>query len=249
MRSLALPFLVLIASTAAHATEMDAPIVAALEALNPDAKVARIAPSPIAGLREVIVDDQVLYLSPDGQYLVQGQILDLRAQKSLTEATRATLRQALLAEVNSADVIRFAPADPKHEVYVFTDIDCGYCRKLHQDIAAYNAAGIAVNYLAFPRSPKGSEGYAKAVQSWCASDRAVALTAAKAGEATTVCADDAGAATPVAAQHALGVRLGVSGTPAIFTADGTQIGGYLPPDAMVQRLEGLRALQKATASR
>lgn len=240
--------LLLVPPTLALAGSPAGPIEAALKALNPDAKVSRITPSPITGLQEVIVDDQVLYLSPDGRYLVQGQILDLKAQKSLTEATRASLRKALLAQIRPADVIRFAPDAPKHEVYVFTDIDCGYCRKLHQDIATYTAAGIAVNYLSFPRGQEGTDGYTKAIQTWCAADRAAALTAAKAGQATTACPTE-DTPTPVAEQHALGLRLGVSGTPAIFTTDGTQIGGYLPADAMLERLQGLNALSKATTSR
>ncbi len=76
----------------------------------------------------------------------------------------------------------FAPPNPKYTVTVFTDIECGYCRKLHSEIAEYNRQGIAIEYLAFPRMGLGSEDYRNMVSVWCASDRRKALTDAKNGK-------------------------------------------------------------------
>jgi len=216
------------------------PIVDTLKAINAAADIQRIGETPISGLKEVIVDGTVIYFSEDGRYLVQGQILDVKDHRNLTDIAKAALRKDLLSVADLSNAIRFAPEKPLYDVWVFTDVDCGYCRKLHEEIASYNAAGVAVNYLAFPRSGLGTEGYTKAVNIWCSDDRPARLTEAKAGKAipTAECKDSVGE------MFALGQKLGVSGTPAIFTADGTQLGGYLPADAMVQRLSAMTALSK-----
>ena len=131
--------------------------------------------------------------------------------------------------------ISFGPANAKHTVSVFTDIDCGYCRRMHQQMADYNKAGIRVQYLFFPRAGVGSESFDKAVSVWCATDRNKALSDAKAG----VALDKKECANPIAEEYALGNKIGVSGTPAVIAADGTQLGGYLPPEQMLQRLDQL----------
>jgi len=122
----------------------------------------------------------------------------------------------------------FAPKDYKYTVTVFTDIDCGYCRKLHAEIDQYNAKGIRVRYLMFPRAGVGSPSYQKAVNVWCADDRNQALTRSKAGETL----EEKQCKNPVADEYALGQMVGVTGTPAIFLADGELVPGYVPADRM-----------------
>jgi len=228
-------------STSTLASEPSGPIVDTLRGINADARVDHIGPTPIVGLQEVVVDDTVVYLSTDGRYLFQGQILDLKEQSNLTELAKAVIRGKVIATIDRKQVIRFSPAKPKHEVFVFTDIDCGYCQKLHEEIGAYLAAGIAVNYLAFPRAGLGTPSFTKAISVWCSDKPADALTQAKAGKEIPKMDCD----NPVSSMFDLGRKLGVSGTPAIFTTDGTQLGGYLPPDAMIQRLEGMAVANKA----
>jgi thiol:disulfide interchange protein DsbC len=118
---------------------------------------------------------------------------------------------------------------------VFTDIDCGYCRKLHAQINDYMKAGISVEYLFFPRAGVGSESFDKAVSVWCAKDRKAAFTAAKAGKDPAPAKCD----NPVADQYKLGAQGGVDGTPTILAADGTKIGGYLAPDQLVAKLQAI----------
>jgi thiol:disulfide interchange protein DsbC len=131
----------------------------------------------------------------------------------------------------------FPAAVQKHKVTVFTDIDCGYCRKLHSEIAQYNKAGITVEYLFFPRAGINSESFDKAVAVWCAPDRNKALTDAKAERpvAPRTCAN------PIAAEYEIGQNIGVDGTPAVYLEDGTQIGGYSPPADMLKRIEEHKA--------
>jgi thiol:disulfide interchange protein DsbC len=211
----------------------------ALRELDPRIQVESINPSPISGFREVIATGQVVYVSEDGKYLFQGGLLDIAERKDLSEAAMAKLRFEILKTLPVEDRIVFAPAGkPKHTVVVLTDIECGYCRKFHNDIAEYTKRGIEVEYLAFPRAGLASPDYRSMVSVWCAPDRRKALTDAKNGRAvpSRTCGR-----TPVDMQYRAGQRMGLSGTPMILDADGQLMGGYLPPDALLQRLDAKAA--------
>lgn len=217
----------------------EARVRAALKALDDRITVERIGPAPIAGFREVIAAGQVVYVSDDGKYMFQGGLLDIARRENLSEAAMAKVRKAILATLPESDRIVFAPKGPtRYTVVVLTDVECGYCRKFHSDIAKYNALGIRVEYLAFPRMGLGSEDYRKMVAVWCAPDRQQALTDAKNDRAvpTTACAR-----TPVDMQYRAGQRMGLEGTPMIMTTDGRVLGGYLPPDLLLRKLEALQA--------
>ena len=207
----------------------------AIESINPNVVIDRIDPAPLPGFREVIVSGQVLYVSDDGKYLLQGNLFDVEAKRDLSQSGLAKVRRALVAGIPRADRIVFAPANPKHTVTVFTDIECGYCRKLHQDIAEYNKRGIAIEYVAFPRMGLGTEDYRTMVSVWCSPDRRKAITDAKEGKRipSRTCPN------PVAEQYAIGQRAGLTGTPMIIAEDGTQMPGYMPPDALLATLEEL----------
>jgi len=210
---------------------------AAIESINPNVTIDRIAAAPLPGFREVIVGGQVLYVSDDGKYLLQGSLFDVAGKKDLGQAGLAAVRKKLLAAVPLEDRIVFAPANPEYTVSVFTDIECGYCRKLHEDIAEYNKRGIAIEYLAFPRQGLDSPDYRAMVSVWCSPDRKQALTDAKAGKRVP----ERTCENPVATQYHLGQRVGLTGTPMILAEDGTQMPGYMPPDALLSTLQALAA--------
>ena len=207
----------------------------AIRAIAPQLTVDRIGAAPVAGFRQVIVGGQVVYVSDDGRHLLQGTLLEVAERKDLNEVAMSALRRELLAAVPDGDVIAFAPEAPKYTVSVFTDVDCGYCRKLHDEIEAYNAQGIAIEYLAFPRMGPGSENFDEMVAVWCAEDPREALTRAKAGGEVR----GKPCTSPVAMQYALGQRLGLTGTPMIVAADGSPLGGYVPPQQLRKALDAL----------
>ena len=228
---------------AAPATgNVDQRVGAALKALDPDFKPDYIGAAPFPGFREVVVGGQVLYVSDDGRYLIQAQPFDI--QNKQFAASEGLLAYRRKQTGPKADRIVFAPANPKYTVTVFTDVECGYCRKLHSEIGELNKQGIAVEYLAFPRMGLGSQDHTEMIAVWCAADRKQALTAAKSGQ--PVNAKDC--KNPVSMEYTLGQRLGVNGTPAIFAPDGTQLGGYLPPAQLREALEK-RAVTTAGGSR
>lgn len=219
----------------------DARAVEAVRALSPQAVVEKVVAAPIPGFREAVVSGQVAYVSDDGKYLfVPGQggaLFDVAARRNLTEASLATQRRTLLQAIPASERIVFAPADAKHRVTVFTDVSCGYCRKMHSEIGEYNRQGIAVEYLAFPRAGLGSPDYKTMVSIWCAPDRRKALTDAKNDRPVPART----CKTSVNQQYDVGQRAGLTGTPMIVAEDGTQIGGYVPAARLRQVLDELAA--------
>lgn len=206
---------------------------AALNGEKPDS----IVPSAIPGLFEVVLGGQVLYLSEDGRFVLQGDLLDLDSRANLTENRRGELRGKAIEAIGDNDMVVFAPEEPaKYTVTVFTDIDCGYCRKMHSQIAAYNKEGIKIRYLMFPREGLGSESFSKAVSVWCADNRQEAMTKAKRGEPIENKTCD----HPIQAQYELGQKLGVRGTPSMILEDGEMLPGYVPPTQLAQMLAGAK---------
>ena len=199
----------------------------------PSIKIDSISQTPIAGLYEIAIGPRVIYMSGDGRYLLSGDITDMETGDNLTEPKIAAAKIKAIEEVGEDNMIVFGPKDAKHEINVFTDIDCGYCRKLHNEMAAYNEEGIRVRYLMYPRAGIGSESYDKAVSVWCADNQTAAMTAAKSGEsvASKKCEN------PVEQHMMLGQMLGVTGTPSLVLSDGETIPGYVPPKRLIKLLE------------
>ena len=145
----------------------------------PSVKIDSLKPSVVNGLYEMTVGANVFYVSDDGKYLLQGRLVDIAAHKDLTEEKLNITRKSALEKMGTANMIVYKPKIAKYTVSIFTDIDCGYCRKLHSELDQYLAQGITIQYLFFPRAGKDSDSYNKAVSVWCAGDRNAALTAAK----------------------------------------------------------------------
>jgi thiol:disulfide interchange protein DsbC len=212
--------------------DKDAALRAALAAVTTET-VEQIQPSPIAGLQEVVVGGQVIYATQDGRYALQGELVDLKTRRSLTEVRREAMRQAILKELNPDTLITYPAPQAKHTVTVVTDIDCPYCQKLHNEMSAYHQAGITVRYLAMPRTGVDTPSYAKAVSVWCAEDRAKAMTAAKTGGTVPAKTCD----NPVQEHMRIAERLGIQGTPAILTDSGKLLSGYYPAQQLAQVLD------------
>jgi thiol:disulfide interchange protein DsbC len=200
----------------------------------PGIEVGAVTRSPIEGLYEVALEGDVVYVSNDGRFLLKGDLVELSTRRNISAEHRGQARLKALKAVPPESMIEFAPKDTKHVLYVYTDVDCGYCRKFHQQVQELNQAGIAVRYLAFPRAGVGSESFAKSVSVWCAKDRQLALTDAKLGKPVPPATCD----NPVERQYELGQRMGVQGTPTLITDTGEEIGGYVPAKRLVQMLEG-----------
>ena len=192
--------------------------------------IDRIEETPSKDLIEIAIQDgPVLYATRDGHFLLlNGDLLSVSETSVLnwTEQRRTTERIELLAQVDIDDMIVFSPAEPaKGYINVFTDITCGYCRKLHLEMDDLNRRGVEVRYLAFPRGGMESDGARQLATAWCSRNRESTLTSLKSGVELPINECEG---NPVSEHYALGNRLGVRGTPAIVTSDGQLIPGYKP---------------------
>lgn len=191
--------------------------------------------SPIPGLYEALTDRGVLYISQDGSKLFHGSLYDLdRGMKNLTEAAMAGPRIEMMKPLEK-NMLVYKAKNEKHVVTVFTDVSCGYCRKLHNEMDEYNDLGITVRYLAFPRAGVPSANADEMEAVWCAADPLKAMTEAKAGNRVKNKKCDA----KIAEQYNLGQSFGINGTPAIILEDGSMIPGYQPPKALFKALEAI----------
>jgi thiol:disulfide interchange protein DsbC len=190
----------------------------------------------LPGMYEVAIGSSVAYVTKDGRYVLQGDLYDLDENANLTEERRARARVDMLAGVDPETMIVFKPesGETKHTITIFTDIDCGYCRQFHREISQVLDQGVEVHYLSFPRTGPDTDSWYKAEMVWCAEDRNTALTEAKLGGRVP---EDACPANPVDSHYNLGNLVGVRGTPAVFSADGRELGGYLTPDQLMELLE------------
>jgi len=184
-------------------------------------------------LYEGVINGEILYFSADGRYVLQGELVSLESRTNLTEQRRVSLRKDIIDGLDEKDMIIFEPKKAEHTLTVFTDIDCVYCRKMHSEIEQYQDLGIRIRYMAYPRGGIDSESYDDAVTVWCNDDRRDAMTRAKAGEELEAKTCD----NPVKAEFETGQKLGVQGTPALFTESGQMLPGYVPPERLKEILE------------
>ena len=201
-------------------------------------KIQGIESSQINNVYIVDIGDlQPIYVTQDGNFFFYGDLYQVGENSiaNLTTLHENSKRHKLLnEELLKDEFISFTSNNEKHAITVFTDVDCQYCRKFHQDIKSYNDLGISVNYVAFPRNGLESESFKKIVGAWCSKNPKEVLTLQKAGKTpeVTECSDN-----PVSKHYFLGRKIGITGTPAIIRSDGVLIPGYVPPAELLARLE------------
>lgn len=233
-------FVALFVATTASAAPVPAGIEARMAELMPGVTADGVREMPLAGLYEVRIGAGVLYMTGDGRYAVQGRVLDLEADRNLTDEAQTIGRREIMAGLKDSDLVVYSPKNPRHTITVFTDIDCPYCRKLHEELPELNRLGIKVRYAAYPRAGVGSSSYRKAVNVWCAKDRKTAMTDSKAGKKI----EDRECGNPVADQFKLGGKVGVSGTPTIVLEGGEVIPGYRPAAEIAAIVEQVAEARK-----
>ncbi len=241
-----IPSSLLVAATifsvsAVNAKEPTKEILSGVQNLAPTAKVSSMEETPINGVAEIVIETgrggEVYYISNDGKYLLNGNMIDTTTRQDLTENKKSGIRKEVVKKFGEQERIDFFPDDMKHHLTVFTDIDCGYCRKLHNEMDEYNKLGIGISYLFFPRAGLKSESFDKAVTVWCSSDQQGAMTNAKSG----VKLDNKSCDNPIKDQYMAGQAAGVTGTPAMVLDNGKLMPGYLPPEQLLERLKLLQS--------
>lgn len=188
--------------------------------------------SQLPNIFEVMYGTEVVYFSADGKHFLAGDMIELETRKNLSEVAKQSVRKDIMDKQDFKPVV-FKAKDEKHKLTVFTDIDCGYCAKLHREMPQINAKGITVEYLMFPRAGLKSNSYDKAVSMWCSDDQQQSMTDAK--ERREI--EEKTCENPVEMQYNLGREVGVTGTPALVTSTGKLIPGYMPADRLAAALD------------
>lgn len=204
-----------------------------------------LASTPIDGLVQVTLGAEVFFLTEDGQYFVQGRLVNLDTRDDLSELAKRGIRLQALETLDRSTLVSYGPADADYELLIFTDTDCGYCRRLHDLVDDYNAVGIRVSYAAFPRAGIGSSTYNDLVSVWCAEQPEIAMDQAHAGRSPEPRQCD----NPVSEHFELGRRFAISGTPTMVTPFGEMIDGIVQPDVLRDRLDEAAERAGAIASR
>ncbi len=220
-------------NSAAAGGDDEAAIKQTLARIIPGEAPDSIAETPVPGLYEVTYGSEILYITRDGRYLIQGDLVDLKERVNLTEEKRSEGRKAVFGAIDPETTVNFKPEKTRYVVYVFTDVDCPYCRKMHNRIADYEKLGMEIRYLAYPRSGLNTESYYKMLAVWCADDRQAAMTRAKSGARMKRVSCE----NPIEDHMAKASLVGLTGTPTLLLSDGTVIPGYVPPDQLIRILD------------
>ena len=205
-----------------------------LHAAMPELQLDAVRPSAIPGIFEVQRGSLFGYVTADGRYLISGDLINLETGEEVTEASRKLMRVDAVASLGDQYVSYPPPgkADPDHMVTVFVDVDCGYCRKLHEEIPSYHALGIGFNYVFFPRAGLGSDSQRQLDAAWCSPDRKTAVARAVMGEKFKADACE----TPTRQHYELAAKLGVRGTPMMILPNGEVVNGYVPAERLAERI-------------
>ena len=196
-----------------------------------------ITDSPFKGVYEVITYNPIdsMLISEDGQYLIQGDVVNIKTRSLIQKSSKVkNLKLALISTIKDSDKIIYKAQDEKYQVHVFTDVDCPYCRRLHNSIGQMNDLGISVKYLASPLASLHPKAQGKMQKIWCADDRNQAMD--DYNDSGTI-VDASNCENPVADQLEISKQLGVTGTPAIFLSDGTHLPGFLPADKLLRKIQ------------
>lgn len=224
---------VAVLSVSAIALADEAAVKKKLAELLPNGANLPVVESPIPNLYQVTLGAKVVYVSGDGQYVINGNIVNLDTRENVTEKAVNDIRKQALAEVPVDSMIVYpAKGEMKHVITVFTDIDCPYCKKLHAEVPALNQAGIEVRYLAYPRAGIGSGSYQKAVSTWCSDKPTQAMDKTMTGGDIPA----KSCANPILDHMQLVERFGVTGTPNIVFDSGQMIPGYAPAKELIKML-------------
>lgn len=210
-------------------------VVEALAITNPSLSVEGITDSPVEGVKEIkLSNGDFLYGSSGSDHLFSGRLLSFTGDElvDLTEERKREDRAEMLQDLAPGTTITFAAnGDEEHEIFVFTDITCPYCKKFQDHMAEMNERGITVHYLALPRSGIDTSVANTMARIWCAEDPQAAIDEAFSGkpfsQKVMPCQP------PVAEQYTMAQSLGVSGTPSVFSDDGRNLGGYMTPDEVI----------------
>ena len=236
MRYLLILFLMLI-SCSKTLQDQESLIINLEKVIPEELSITSFIKSDLESFYEVeLSDGTFFYYSNDGEHLFLGDLFRIEKDNllNLSYAREKEKVLSVLSDLDKNSAIKFSSQDKKHEVFIFTDVDCGYCRKFHSQIQSYLDLGIEVNYLSFPREGLNSKTAKKLVTAWCSDDKQVAITELKNGKELPFQNCDS---NPIEEHYNLARRIGITGTPTIITKAGISIPGLMEANELMEYLK------------
>lgn len=216
---------------AASAQADEAAIRKNLSARYPDVTIDEVNKTPIPGLYELRLGTEVIYADADGNYLVQGNIIDTKTRKNLTEERVNKLSAIAFDSLPLADAIVWKNGKGTRRMAVFADPNCGYCKRFERDLV--NVKDVTVYTFLIPIL--GGDSPQKSQAIWCAKDRTTAwrnwmVDGTQPPKLLGKCD------SPVERNLAMAQKYRINGTPALVFEDGTRAPGALPAAEVEKQL-------------
>lgn len=187
--------------------------------LGANAKVKSVSPAPISGIYEVLVGNDIFYTDTSGKYLIQGEIIELASGKNITEQRQADLNRIKWSDLIPANAIKNVRGNGSRQLAVFSDPNCGYCKRLEKSLQQLDNVTI-YTYLIPILSPDSAQ---KSKQIWCSADPYKAYMDWMINGITPSGKGDC--STPLDKNMAFAKTYGVTGTPTLFFTDGSRFPG------------------------
>lgn len=237
-RALAASFILLMSFSLVKAADEPEDMTRLLKLRLGTDQVEPVTETDVEGVFQTRFGNKFAYLIEGGRYVFIGDMVDLKTARNLTELSRRDLVVAELANFSEKKRIVFPAANEELAVLnVFTDTSCGYCQKLHKEVKFLQEAGISVHYFPYPRGGNRGPGYADLKKVWCADDQRKAMSIAKGAEMGSLASSETcDSAQYVDEGYLLGNRIGVTGTPALYSSDGGKFNGYVPYQQLIPQL-------------
>ena len=202
--------------------------------LGANAKVKSVSPAPVSGLYEVLVGNDIFYTDTSGKYLIQGEIIELASGKNITEQRQADLNRIKWSELTPANAIKNVRGNGSRQLAVFSDPNCGYCKRLEKSLQQLDNVTI-YTYLIPILSADSTQ---KAKQIWCSSDPYKAyidwmvngIAPSGKGECST----------PLDKNVAFAKTYGITGTPTLFFTDGSRFPGAVQITDIEKKFSSLK---------
>lgn len=206
-----------------------------------DIPIEHLATTPVPGLYEMVSEGQIFYIDETASFLLDGNLVDLKGQKNLTEKSMTAQNLRYIDGIGEENMLIYTQTEttPTRSMSVFTDLDCPFCQRLHSELDILLDAGVSVRYLLYPREGLNTQAHRNLESVWCADDQHAALTAAKKGELSPLASCD----NPITQHVALARQLEITATPMIFLDNGQRINGYLDAETLLEVFDETKPLK------
>ena len=202
--------------------------------LGTNVKVRSVAASPVSGLYEVLVGNEIFYTDTSGKYLIQGEIIELASGKNLTELRQADLNRIKWVDLTQANAIKIVRGNGSRQLAVFSDPNCGYCKRLEKSLQQLDNVTI-YTYLIPILSPDSAQ---KSKQIWCSSDPYKSYTDWMINGISPGGKSDCN--TPLDKNMAFAKTYGITGTPTLFFTDGSRFPGAVQITDIEKKFSSLK---------